>query len=76
MNPKVVGRIGASAGVSVSTRDKVDQAAARLSCVNDLLCAANAQELELSEQGLNGLWLILHDVATTMRDVASELSIR
>jgi len=54
--------------------DELENATARLTCVTDMLASLNPSGVDLSEDGLNGLWQILHDVVCSLNGVSASLS--
>jgi len=54
--------------------DRLDGAKDRLTGLADILGAVNPAAMILTEDGVSGLWMIVDDVAATLRDLSSELT--
>jgi len=52
--------------------DLVEDAAQRLDCIADLICAATAKEFSMSESGLTGFLLIINQISEDLRRAINE----
>ena len=54
--------------------DRLDGAKDRLTGLANILGAVDPAAMILTEDGVSGLWMMIDDVAATLRDLSSELT--